>query len=75
MTCIHGDANETQSEMSEILESHRHDVAIDGSTMIAVVMRSGPTVVLGSSFLWDATMWAPQIQGTGVELLLIVPDL
>ena len=43
--------------------------------MSVVVVGSGPTVVLGSSFLWDAAMWAPQIQALAASYRLIVPDL
>ena len=36
---------------------------------------TGFPVVLGGSYLWDATMWAPQIDALGKRHRLIIPEL
>ena len=50
-------------------------VTIQGSTMSVKLAGAGPTVVLGSSFLWDAGMWAPQIEALSSRYRLVVPEL
>lgn len=36
---------------------------------------AGPTVLLGSSYLWDADMWRPQIEALSNRFRVIAPDL
>lgn len=36
---------------------------------------SGPVVLLGSSYLWDSGMWAPQIEALSQQYRVIVPEL
>ena len=50
-------------------------VTIQGSTMSVKIAGAGPTVVLGSSFLWDAEMWTPQIEALSSRYRLVVPEL
>ncbi|MGI4764135.1 MAG: alpha/beta fold hydrolase [Janthinobacterium lividum] len=35
----------------------------------------GPTVLLGSSYLWDADMWRPQLEALSSRFRVIAPDL
>jgi pimeloyl-ACP methyl ester carboxylesterase len=58
--------------------SHAHSRQtheIDGSPLNVTIAGSGPVVVLGPSFLWDAAMWAPQIEALADRYRVIVPDL
>jgi pimeloyl-ACP methyl ester carboxylesterase len=48
---------------------------IDGSRLNVIDVGAGPPVVLGSSYLWDAQMWAPQIEALSGRFRLIVPEL
>lgn len=48
---------------------------IDGSSLGVTVIGSGPPVVLGPSFLWGTSMWAPQIGALAGRYRMIVPDL
>lgn len=48
---------------------------IDGSLLNVLDVGAGPPVVLGSSFLWDAEMWRPQIEALSGRFRLIVPEL
>ena len=50
-------------------------VDIDGSTMSMLDVGSGPAIVLAGSFLWDASMWAPQITALSARYRVIVPEL
>ena len=43
--------------------------------MNVIVVGSGPTVVLGSSFLWTAEMWAPRIEALSNRYRLVIPEL
>ena len=54
---------------------NRCTVEIDGSDMSVVEAGSGPAVVLGSGFLWDAEMWRPQIEALAARYRVIVPEL
>ncbi|MFC0385548.1 alpha/beta fold hydrolase [Muricoccus vinaceus] len=38
-------------------------------------LANAPPVVLGPSFLWDTSMWAPQIEALAARYRVIVPDL
>jgi pimeloyl-ACP methyl ester carboxylesterase len=59
------------SSFEQIRQTHK----IDGSSLGVTVVGSGPPVVLGPSFLWDAAMWAPQIEALAGRYRVIVPDL
>ncbi len=61
--------------MSSSPEQTRHTQQLDGSSFGVTVIGSGPPVVLGPSFLWDAAMWAPQISALAGSYRVIVPDL
>lgn len=50
-------------------------VSIDGQPLHYVDQGSGPVVVLGSSYLWDRDMWAPQIEALSQQYRVIVPEL
>ena len=48
---------------------------IDGQPLHYVDQGSGPVVLLGSSYLWGADMWAPQIEAVSQQYRVIVPEL
>ena len=48
---------------------------IQGSTLHYLDRGAGFPVLLGHSYLWDATMWAPQIDALSRRYRVIVPDL
>ena len=50
-------------------------VEIDGSLLNVLDVGAGQPVVLGSSFLWGAEMWRPQIEALSSRFRLIVPEL
>ncbi|WP_434572864.1 alpha/beta fold hydrolase [Pseudomonas sp. Z3-8] len=48
---------------------------IDGQPLHYLDQGQGPVVVLGSSYLWDHSMWAPQIDALSKHYRVIVPEL
>ena len=48
---------------------------IQGSTLHYQDHGAGFPVLLGHSYLWDAAMWAPQIDALSRSYRVIVPDL
>ncbi len=48
---------------------------IDGQPLHYLDQGQGPVVVLGSSYLWDHTMWAPQIEVLSQHYRVIALDL
>ncbi|WP_299013408.1 alpha/beta fold hydrolase [uncultured Photobacterium sp.] len=48
---------------------------IDSKVMNYLDKGEGPVLVLGHSYLWDHTMWAPQIEVLSQHYRCIVPDL
>ena len=48
---------------------------IDGQPLHYVDQGIGPVVLLGSSYLWDRNMWAPQIEALSQQYRVIVPEL
>ncbi|WP_219268165.1 alpha/beta fold hydrolase [Pseudomonas sp. Xaverov 259] len=48
---------------------------IDGQPLHYVDQGTGPVVLLGSSYLWDHKMWAPQIEALSQQYRVIVPEL
>lgn len=48
---------------------------IDGQPLHYLDQGTGPVVLLGSSYLWDADMWAPQIEALSQQYRVIVPEL
>ena len=48
---------------------------IDGQPLHYLDQGHGPVVVLGSSYLWDQSMWAPQIDALSEHYRVIVPEL
>jgi pimeloyl-ACP methyl ester carboxylesterase len=59
------------------LKTGERSVSVDimGSRMTALDAGEGDVVVLGSSFLWDAEMWRPQIDALSQHCRVIVPHL
>ncbi|MGI3903957.1 MAG: alpha/beta fold hydrolase [Janthinobacterium lividum] len=58
-----------------MVETRTSFVEIGGSRMTYIESGSGPTVLLGSSYLWDADMWRPQIEALSRRFRVIAPDL
>ncbi len=50
-------------------------VTIDGQPLHFLDQGMGEVVVLGSSYLWDSGMWAPQIAALSQHYRVIVPEL
>ncbi|MBD8240425.1 alpha/beta fold hydrolase [Pseudomonas fluorescens] len=48
---------------------------IDGQPLHYLDQGTGPAVLLGSSYLWDRDMWAPQIEALSQQYRVIVPEL
>ncbi|QTH16098.1 alpha/beta fold hydrolase [Pseudomonas corrugata] len=48
---------------------------LDGQPLHYLDQGHGPVVVLGSSYLWDHGMWAPQIEALSRHYRVIAPDL
>lgn len=48
---------------------------IDGHEMAYLDIGDGPVIVFGHSYLWDSTMWAPQIAHLSQSYRCIVPEL
>ena len=50
-------------------------VTIDGQPLHYIVKGKGPAVLLAGSYLWDQTMWAPQIDALSQHYRVIALDL
>ncbi|MFO2465137.1 alpha/beta fold hydrolase [Pseudomonas sp. 15FMM2] len=50
-------------------------VVIDDQPLHYLDQGHGPAVLLGSSYLWDGNMWAPQIEALSQQYRVIVPEL
>lgn len=48
---------------------------LDGQSLHYLDQGQGPVVLLGSSYLWDHAMWAPQIEVLSRHYRVIAPDL
>ncbi|MGD8170835.1 alpha/beta fold hydrolase [Vibrio sp. TRT 21S02] len=48
---------------------------VDGREMAYQDVGQGPVIVFGHSYLWDAKMWAPQVEVLSQFYRCIVPDL
>jgi pimeloyl-ACP methyl ester carboxylesterase len=57
------------------MKSETHRIELEGSTMNVVVAGTGPTILLGHSYLFDSEMWSPQIAALSARYRLVVPDL
>lgn len=57
------------------LESYRQQLEIAGSQLSYLDMGQGPVILLGHSYLWDAHMWANQLEVLSKSYRCIVPDL
>ena len=59
------------------MKTGERSVSVDimGSRMTALDAGEGEVVVLGSSFLWDAEMWRPQIDALSQHYRVVVPHL
>ncbi|MBT2337794.1 MULTISPECIES: alpha/beta fold hydrolase [Pseudomonas] len=49
--------------------------SLDGRPLHYLDQGHGPVVLLGSSYLWDHSMWAPQIEALSRQYRVIAPDL
>jgi pimeloyl-ACP methyl ester carboxylesterase len=61
--------------MTSLAQDGAKQIEIDGSTLNLLDVGEGQPVVLGSSFLWDAEMWRPQIDVLSSRYRVIVPEL
>ncbi|WP_397450022.1 alpha/beta fold hydrolase [Pseudomonas sp. NA-150] len=50
-------------------------ITIEQQTLHYQIHGTGFPIVLGHSYLWDSTMWAPQIEALSEHYQVIVPDL
>jgi pimeloyl-ACP methyl ester carboxylesterase len=50
-------------------------IEIEGQTLHYRIQGTGFPVLLGHSYLWDADMWAPQIDALSQSFQVIAPDL
>jgi pimeloyl-ACP methyl ester carboxylesterase len=50
-------------------------IEIEGRSLHYQIRGSGFPVLLGHSYLWDSSMWAPQIDALSRDYQVIVPDL
>ncbi|MGI3903233.1 MAG: alpha/beta fold hydrolase [Janthinobacterium lividum] len=57
------------------MNSTNRSIDIDGSAINTLVVGSGPAIVLAGSFLWNASMWVPQIAALSDRYRVIVPEL
>ncbi len=55
--------------------SNRKTLTIDNKTLSYIDIGTGPALLFGHSYLWDAKMWAPQIEMLSQHYRCIVPDL
>lgn len=55
--------------------NHRQQFTIDNHTISYIDIGQGPALLFGHSYLWDAQMWAPQIELLSQQYRCIVPDL
>jgi len=51
------------------------NIAIDGQDLHYLDRGTGFPVLFGGSYLWDAAMWAPQVEGLSTRYRCIVPEL
>ncbi|WJG26567.1 alpha/beta fold hydrolase [Vibrio furnissii] len=52
-----------------------HTFNVDGQQMRYQDVGQGDVIVLGHSYLWDSTMWAPQVAALSQQYRCIVPDM
>ncbi|TCL74839.1 alpha/beta fold hydrolase [Rhizobium sp. BK251] len=64
-----------RGKMTLQFDENRHSAAIANSTMSYIDVGQGPVVVLGHSYLFDASMWRYQIEALSHRYRLIVPEL
>ncbi|PTU01833.1 2-succinyl-6-hydroxy-2,4-cyclohexadiene-1-carboxylate synthase, partial [Pseudomonas sp. HMWF031] len=50
-------------------------VTIDGQPLHFIDQGTGPAVLLAGSYLWDKSMWAPQIAALSQQYRVIALDL
>lgn len=55
--------------------AYRQQYVIDNQTLSFIDIGQGPALLFGHSYLWDAQMWAPQIEFLSQYYRCIVPDL
>ncbi|PKG73816.1 2-succinyl-6-hydroxy-2,4-cyclohexadiene-1-carboxylate synthase [Shewanella sp. GutCb] len=55
--------------------THRQQYTIDNKAISYIDIGQGPVLLFGHSYLWDAQMWAPQIELLSQQYRCIVPDL
>ncbi|MDF0487848.1 alpha/beta fold hydrolase [Sphingomonas sp. H39-1-10] len=52
-----------------------HEIELEGSTMNVLVAGTGPTVLLGHSYLFDSRMWSPQLEALSARYRVVAPDM
>jgi len=57
------------------MKSTLHEIKLEGSTMNVVVAGTGPTILLGHSYLFDAAMWAPQLEALSAHYHVVAPEM
>jgi pimeloyl-ACP methyl ester carboxylesterase len=55
--------------------SNRKTLTIDNKILSYIDIGSGPALLFGHSYLWDAQMWLPQIELLSQHYRCILPDL
>ena len=53
----------------------RHEVRIRDSILSVVDEGQGPPILLGQGYLWDWTMWEPQVRALSSRFRVVVPEL
>ena len=55
--------------------SNKKTLTINNNTLSYIDIGTGPVLLLGHSYLWNAKMWAPQLEELSQYYRCIVPDL
>ncbi|SQH76877.1 Hydrolase, alpha/beta fold family protein [Shewanella benthica] len=55
--------------------SARKQISLDNKNLSYLDIGTGPVLLFGHSYLWDAKMWAPQIEHLSKQYRCVVPDL
>ncbi len=60
--------------MDDVAE-HFHEAAVAGGRLSLIDLGDGPAVLLGHGYLWDWSLWEPQIPALARGRRLIIPDM
>ncbi|EDP99103.1 alpha/beta fold hydrolase [Shewanella benthica] len=55
--------------------SARKQITLDNKNLSYLDIGTGPVLLFGHTYLWDAKMWAPQIEHLSKQYRCVVPDL